>query len=355
MRFGERYGIEVPLQAADARTEYTRIRETVGITDFSHVQVYRVPEESGIDFLDTVLAGNVARVRYGRVLHTFLADAQGMLQADCYVANGDEEFFVVCESIVDDAAMDAVFQSPEAIAAGCEKLTGSVVALSIDGFRAWAVVKELFGTDVLGLPYLSLERYTFGGEAVQLIRAGKTSEFGYLLMAPITIGAALLEQLHLLAEKNGGGLCGVAIHGDLRLEGRFFNIYAEGLSVRDPLVLGLQWMIDFDKGTFRGGDAIHARREAGLSRKLIGVAGQNGADVLAVGSTITDSADTVADVVASCWSYTLDCRVALAVFARDYAYSGLTLRQGGPEGPEVSTISMPPIVPRSLTVRLDEL
>ncbi len=54
-----------------------------------------VPEETGLDFLDSLLAGNVARIRFGRVLHTFLSDENGMLLADCYVANNDDEFIVI--------------------------------------------------------------------------------------------------------------------------------------------------------------------------------------------------------------------------------------------------------------------
>ncbi len=355
MSFAERHGIEVPVSAAGIEAEYRLVRDTVGVTDMSHMQVYRVPEEAGLDFLDALMAGNVARVRYGRALHTFVADEQGMIVADCYVANGEEEFVVVCESIIDDAAVDGLFQSDEAKAVGCEKLTGQVVALSVDGFKAWAVAKELFGTDVLGLPYLSIENYPFESHQVRLIRAGKTSEFGYLLLAPAEAGNALLDRLLEAAAKNEGGLCGVAVHNELRLEGRFFNVYAEGVSVRDPLVLGLQWMVDFDKGPFRGSEPIRARRAAGLSEKIIGVAGPAGSSDLVVGSTVCDEGGTVATIAASCHSQILDCRLGLAVFPMALAYSGLTFRLNGTGGPEVRTISMPPIVPKSLTVRLDEL
>jgi len=37
------------------------------------------------------------------------------------------------------------------------------------------------------------------------------------------------------------------------------------------------------------------------------------------------------------------------------AYSGLSFRLGTADGPAVKTISMPPIMPKSLTVKLDEM
>ncbi|MBD3240481.1 MAG: hypothetical protein GF331_07835, partial [Chitinivibrionales bacterium] len=336
-------------------TEYRFVRDTVGVTDFSFMQKYRVPEESGIDFLDSVVAGNVAKIRFGRVLHTFIADDNGMLLADCYVANNDDELVVLCESITDDAGLDAILLSDEGREAGVEKLTESHAAIGIDGFKAWTVAKRLFGADVLGLPYLSLEVYPFEGEDIRLIRAGKTSEFGYLLVAPVETATGLMQAVIESAKANDGGLCGLEVHDHLRLEGRFFNIFAEGERVRDPLQLGLQWMIDFDKDAFGGRDAILQRRSEGLKRKCIGVRTEGPSDALEVGMALFDGATQVAEVVASCHSYVLDVNVGLASFPIDIAYSGLPFTAGGPDGASIRTISMPPIMPKSLTVRLDEL
>jgi hypothetical protein len=47
--------------------------------------------------------------------------------------------------------------------------------------------------------------------------------------------------------------------------------------------------------------------------------------------------------------------VGLALFPREIAYSGLEFRLGTAQGETVRTISMPPIMPKSLTVKLDEL
>jgi aminomethyltransferase len=353
--FAERCGAETVTAVSDVKTEYYRVRNGAGLTDFSHTQRFRVPEENGLDFLDALFAGNVAKVRFGRVLHTFLADDAGMLVADCYVANNDEEFFVVCESLVDDAALDAIFERNGAAQAGVERLTESQVTIGIDGYRAWAVAKELFGADVLGLPYLSIEVYPFEGEKVRLIRAGKTSEFGYLLTAPNRVAEALCDRLRQSAAKNEGGLCGSAVHNELRLEGRFFNIFAEGQRVKDPLALGLQWMIDFDKERFCGREAILARRSAGPGQKIVGISAPESALRFAVGDHLFDGTARVGEVVATCFSFTLDRAIALALLPSGIAYAGLAFNHRSATGPLVSTVSMPPIMPRSLTVKLDDM
>jgi len=350
-----RHDARIISAVADPGSEYHRIRDAVGITDFSFMQKFKVPEDRGVDFLDGLLAGNVAKVRFGRVLHTFLADDSGRLVADCYMANNDEELVLLCESIVGDEALKDLLSRHGAREAGLEDISETYVALSVDGVKAWAVVKELFGADVLGLPYLSIERYPFEQETVHVLRAGKTSEFGYLILAPNSCAARLFERLRESALKNSGGLCGVAIHNDLRLEGRFFNIFAEGASVGDPLSLGLQWMIDFDKEKFSGREAILAKRTTGLTHKIIGIKSESNSVELKRGDSIFDETGKISEVVASCHSYVLDCAVGLALFPLSCAYSGLPFRLGNISGPEIKTVSMPPIMPKSLSVKLDEM
>ncbi len=353
--FRERYGIEVASHCAERRAEYAAVRDAVAVTDFSFARTFRVPEEKGLDFLDALLAGNVPKIRFGRVLHTLLADRDGLLVGDCYVANNDKEFVFLCESIVPDAELDAMLQAAGAAEAGAEDLTMNHALLSLDGFKAWEVAKKLFGPDVLGLPYLSIENYTFGGEPVRLLRAGKTSEVGYLLLAPVATAPALFDTLKSEVEQRGGRVCGVDVHDDLRLEGRFFNIHREGRQVRDPLALGLQWMVDFDKENFSGCAAIKQRRADGLKKKIIGVAGEPGCEALKDGARIFHSGQPVAEVVTSCFSFVLNQPLGLALFPVELAFSGLTFRVGAADGPVVRTISMPPIMPKSLGVKLDEM
>ncbi|MBT3193774.1 MAG: aminomethyl transferase family protein [Verrucomicrobia bacterium] len=351
----ERCGTEVVSGFSDATTEYKTIRDSVGLTDFSFLSMYRLPEETAIDLLDSILACNVAKTRFGRMAHTFLSDQDGNIIADCYVANNDEEFILLCESIVEPEELDAILMENGAEAAQIENRNDTHVLLGLDGVDAWKVVRDLFGADVLGLPYLSVEMYPFEDEQVTLFRAGKTSEFGYMIMAPNTVANALCDKLQALVSEAGGGLCGVDIHNDLRLEGRFFNIQREGRVVKDPLVLGLQWMIDFEKGDFRGSEPILAKRTQGTTQKIIGVSTEGDCEAFAPGAEICHGGEAVAQVVTSCFSHVLGQKLGLAVFPVAIAYSGLEFALGAEDGAPVRTISMPPIVPKSLSVRLDEM
>ena len=290
------------------------------------------------------------------MLHTFLADVDGLLVADCYVANNDKEFLFLCEPIVTDDSFDALVSKTGLAEVSGQDLSATHALIGLDGFKSWEIVRKLFGSDVLGLPYLSVENFTFEGHPVRFFRAGKTGEFGYLMLVPNAVAPALLAACKAGVEQLGGRLCGAEVHNDLRLDGRFFNIHSEGLRARDPLVLGLQWMIDMEKGKFSGSEAIFRRRAEGLKRKVIGIAAAPEQDaILQNGAALYHEGRLVGEVAARCFSWALGKPLALAVFPIELAYSGLTYRLGSADGPVVESISMPPIMPKSLTVKLDEM
>jgi aminomethyltransferase len=237
--------------------------------------------------------------------------------------------------------------------AGLEDISGSTALFGIDGFNAWAVAKDMFGADVLGLPYLSLEVYDLDGVEIKLIRGGKTSEFGYLLIVPNDAAAMVWQKIERAGEPYGLRHVGLEAHMALRLDGRFFNIYFEGARVRDPLTLGLQWMFDFEREEFRGCEAILARRKAGLKKKIICVVPEAKDNPLKEGDPILHGDKMVAEVVCAVHSPTLGGPIGLALFDREYAFSGLSFN--GSDGMPLRTVSMPPFTAKSLTIKLDEM
>lgn len=353
-QFGERYGKEVALSVAGSAREYHFVRDAAGVTDFSFLQLFRFPEATGVDFLDRLVPGNVAKIRFGRALHTFLPDDEGCILADLLIANNDEEILVICEGIATDEAIRDQFLRLGAVEAGMEDLTETHAIISVDGFSAWDAMRKLAGPEVLGLPYLSIDTYEHEDTEFRVVRAGKTSEFGYLVLVERSQAAALFEQL-AAAVGPTGGVCGVAVHDDLRLEGRFLNVFREGAAVRDPLPLGLQWMIDVDKERFQGSVALLARREAGLHHKIIGLAIPATLPAPCPGAAVFDNGQQVGELITVCFSPTAAAWLALALLPVATAFAGLNFRLGASDGPAITSISMPPIVPKSLSVRLEEM
>ncbi len=347
----DRDGANLAAHFGDVGAEYRAVREAVGLLDASHVLVFKGPVDDAIYPLDEVFAGNVANLRYGRVLHTLLADAEGMIVADAYIACGDEEILVLCEAC-------APREDVARLLAGCpvRDVTDETAVLCVDGPKAWGPLRDLFGRDILGMPYLSVEAHDLDGVPVGVLRAGKTAEFGYWLVVPAADADKVHGRLMDAGARHGIAPYGLDALDLLKLDGRFFNVNREGRAVRDPLPLGLQWMIDFQKDGFSGRDAILARREAGVPRKIVGIALAAGAKGLAEGSTVVLDGDPVGTVVACGWSDGLQREMGLALLDQPVAWSGLDFEVRTDSGAlPARSISLPPFVPASLSVRLDEV
>ena len=328
--------------------QYRRIREAVGITDVSSTLMFLAEGEDPFFELDDLLAGIVANLRYGRVLHTFLADHDGRLCADVYVATNDEEIIVLCEACVPDEQVVGMLSAAPSL----KQVNDQFALLSVDGPAAWAIPAQLLSRDTLGMPYLSVETHPLDDVDVRLLRAGKTGEFGYLAMVPRDDVAAVQERFTAVATEHGGGPSGLDVHHLLRLDGRFFNVHREGRSVGDPLQLGLQWMIDFGKEQFSGREAILERRAAGVPRRTVGVQLAEGLRGAEPGATVTCDGEAAGEVITAGHSYTLDRELCLALLDAEVAYSGLALQV---DGMDARSISMPPFLPRSLSVKLEEV
>ena len=348
-RFVERDGALVAASLSDLKTEYQLVRSTFGITDFSHVLKYRTEDEDALYDLDELLAGNVANIRYGRVLHTFLADKDGELKADVFVASNDEEILVFCETCCPPEEIDNLLRNK---VPSLKNITEELALISLDGPLAYTIPADLLDRDTLGMPYLSVEDHTLDGVHIRLLRAGKTGEFGYLLAVSKNDAEAVWQRIVEEGAAHKAGICGLEVFDLLKMDGRFFNINREGREVRDPLSLGLQWMIDFDKEAFSGQEAILARREQGVTQKIIGIALAEGLTGMIQGSKVACDGEVIGTIITSGFSYTLNCEMGLALLNVEVAYSGLKFTV---DGMDSLSISLPPFMPTSLTVKLDEV
>ena len=102
-KFGELGGAQCVESFADAESEYKAIRNSAGLCDFSFMRIVEFPESDGIDYLDTALAANLLKLRYGRIIDTFLCDENGKITAEVFVANIDDKVFAFTESLTDSA------------------------------------------------------------------------------------------------------------------------------------------------------------------------------------------------------------------------------------------------------------
>jgi aminomethyltransferase len=95
---------------------------------------------------------------------------------------------------------------------------------------------------------------------------------------------------------------------------------------RSPLELGLEWLVDFNKGHFTGRRALLAEKIGGLRRRLVGldVAGNKPAHNALI-YTDAGGKQEIGSVTSAIWSPTCKRNIALAIVAAPHFQVGSTV------------------------------
>ena len=350
------HGYTTALAFTDAKTEYDRLRQGVGISDQGHYAKFRVTGSDALDFLNNLNLPDVARLPIGRAMTSFLLGDNGEVVCECYVIAVGDGYMLFTEGTNVDTAYDYLKTNVGSYSVNIENITSEVGLIGLDGPFSWELLKELIGVRILGLRYLEmLENQKLGNTSAHIIRAGKTGEFGYLLI----VGAAQVGECWNTLMTAGAKFhiqpVGTATLDLCRLENRFPNMRLEGTKVSNPIELNCRVMFDHEKEDHKGRAALEAVMEQGPAKRLIGFCVANSSRVPSVGDKVVIDGHEIGEVANALFSHGLEHPIGLALVNVDLAYVGLDYEiKSGDETLSASTVSAPFVSNRSMTIRPQE-
>jgi len=149
-------------------------------------------------------------------------------------------------------------------------------------------------------------------------------------------------------EQAGGGPCGLAARDVLRLE-MGYPLYGQDLfESMTALEAGLSWAVSFDKGSFRGREALVRQRSQGLPSRLRGLVTEDRRRIPRAHHPVMRGDDIVGEVTSGTFSPLLQTGIALAyLWPADVADVGdrVEVDVRGRRG--AATVVRPPFVERS--------
>ncbi len=242
------HGYTTALAFTDSKTEYDRLRQGVAISDQGHYAKFRITGGDALDFLNNLNLPDVARLPIGRSMTSFLLGDNGEIVCECYVIATGDGYMLFTEGTHADTAHEYLKSNTGAYSVSIENITSEIGLIGLDGPFSWELLKELMGVRILGLRYLEmLENQKLGNTTAHIIRAGKTGEFGYLLI----VGAAQVGECWNTLLTTGAKFhiqpVGTATLDLCRLENRFPNMRLEGTKVSNPIELNCRVMFDHEK------------------------------------------------------------------------------------------------------------
>src|SRR5215813_2820343 len=316
-----------------------------------HVRAIELAGAGAMELLDRLTTSRLF-VREGQMLHTLLLDEKANVFADAFLCLDEEAWLLLCEGPSLDELLRHLEQVRHEISSKAEisvtDLLADQVLWSVDGPYAWELCTALLGPEVLGAPYLSFLRLS----GITCFRAGKTGEYGYLLLVPRALADATWTRIWGLGKALGLAEADVAALDQCALENWHFSIRALGerqwTGELTPGELQLRWRVDGRK-EFLGSEALRRRLSAGIVQRVTCFVANA---PVAPGQAIVLDQEHVGSVLHAGWSSTRGDWVGWALLDVAVASPGVDrFRVSAVDGPVPIRTHSPPLLDnRSLFV-----
>jgi aminomethyltransferase len=257
-------GWDMPLSyPAGTIAEHTACRTGAVVFDVSHLGTVRVEGSEAHDRLQAAFTNDLGRIAPGRAQYTHLLDPlDASVLDDIIVWWVDEASF----DVMPNASNTARVRDALGVGDGAD-VTATRAVLAVQGPAARARLAGVFPA-AAEVTRFHVARLEWEGVPVVVAGTGYTGEDGVEIAVPAAEAPRLWDALL------GAGVeaAGLGARDTLRLEaGLPLHGHELGPGIT-PLQAGLGWVVRWDKGDFRGRDALAAERERGVARKLRGIA-----------------------------------------------------------------------------------
>ena len=302
-------GWEMPLSyPSGTLAEHRTCRTGAVVFDVSHLGSVRVAGPQAYDRLQRTLTNDLGRINPGRAQYTHLLDeADGSVLDDIIVWwVRDEEFHVMPNASNTDRVVEAV---------GGEDITGSRAIIAVQGPEARRWLADV-APEAADVPRFHVRRFTWQGATAYSAGTGYTGEDGVEVAVPSGSAPDFWDAL-----LDAGLLpAGLGARDTLRLEaGLPLHGHELGPGIT-PLQANLGWVVSWNKGPFRGRQALDAERARGVDRLLTGLEVE-GRQPPRAGYAVIGQDGPLGEVTSGNFSPTLGRGIALA-FLRPHVRPG---------------------------------
>lgn len=292
-------GWEMPLSyPTGTLAEHRTCRTGAVVFDVSHLGTVRLQGLGAYDRIQRTLTNDLSKVAAGRAQYTHLLGDDGSVLDDIivwWVAR--DEFHVMPNAANTQRVRDAI---------GGEDVTADRAVLAVQGPEARRWLADVL-PEAAEVKRFAVATVSWGGVTCVVAGTGYTGEDGVEIAVPSSAAPELWEAL-----LDAGILpAGLGARDTLRLEaGLPLHGHELGPGIT-PAQAGLDWVVSWTKGEFRGRDALEAERRRGVERILRGLEVE-GRQPPRAGYKVTMDGAVVGEVTSGNFSPTLGRGIALA-------------------------------------------
>ena len=343
-----------------AAEEHRSVREAVGLFDQSSFAKFRLEGPDATAVLQTLCANDVD-VPPGRIVYTAMLNRRGGIECDLTVTRlAEDAYLVVTAAAASTHDADWIRRHLGDRNAVLTDATSAQAVLGVMGPRARALLERLTDADLSdpGFPFGASREIWLASAPVRATRITYVGELGWELYIPTEFAPAVHDAIGVAGEDLGLRHAGYHAMDSLRLE-KAYRSWGHDLGCEDtPLEAGLEFAVRWGKaGGFTGRDALLARREQPLRRRLVVFTLDDPEPLLYHDEPIWRDGELVGRITSGAYGHTLGRAVGMGYVAHPGGVSDAFVESGrweleiACERHHARPHLAPPYDPRSLRVR----
>ncbi|MFN8698908.1 MAG: glycine cleavage system aminomethyltransferase GcvT [Flavobacteriales bacterium] len=265
-------GYSMPVQYKGLIEEHHCVRNQVGVFDVSHMGEFRVRGAKALDLLQKVTSNDVSKLFDGKVQYSCLPNTTGGIVDDLLVYRVSEtEYYLVVNASNIEKDWNWISGYNEAFGCALTNESEATSLLAIQGPDAIRTLQKLTDMDLGSMEYYSFKIGRFAGhDNILISTTGYTGAGGCEVYFPNHLAQDIWNSIFEAGAEFGIQPIGLGARDTLRLE-MGFCLYGNDIDdTTSPLEAGLGWITKFTKD-FVNSAALRAQKEAGVTRKLVGL------------------------------------------------------------------------------------
>tara|TARA_R110002020_G_scaffold19062_4_gene66291 strand:+ start:4856 stop:7309 length:2454 start_codon:yes stop_codon:yes gene_type:complete len=253
------------------KREHLAVREKVGLFDMTSFGKIRVEGRDALAYLQRLCANDM-EVEPGRIVYTQMLNARGGIECDLTVTRLSETAFLLIvpgATLQRDLAWLRRHLGDEFVV--ITDVTAAESVLCVMGPNARSLMQAVSPNDFSNdaHPFGTAREIEIGMGLARAHRVTYVGELGWELYVSSDQTAHVFEALMEAGTDHGLRLCGLHTLDSCRIE-KAFRHFGHDITDEDHVLeAGLGFAVKTGKGEFIGRDAVLAKREAGLSRRLV--------------------------------------------------------------------------------------
>ena len=256
---------------ANVGAELAAVRNNLGMYDMSSFGKLRVEGPQAEAFLNHV-CGNDMSVPVGRIVYTQFLNKTGGIEADVTVTRLSETAYLVVTPAATRLADETwIRRHMGNFSVVITDVTAAEGVLAVMGPQARALMQKVSPNDFSNAtnPFGTMQEIEIGMGLARAHRVSYVGELGWEIYVSADMAGHVFETLFEAGQDLGLKLCGMHMMDCARIE-KAFRHFGHDITCEDHVLeAGLGFAVKTDKPAFIGREAVLAKKEAGLQRRLV--------------------------------------------------------------------------------------